>query len=119
MPERGWLRGPSQQELTVQIYITMAARWMMPRLHRLQKQCPDLMVRFNASQMDWEFDPLGADVGIICTPHANTARAGIYFPVRGKSDCRVQPETVCWLGGIASAADLIQQTLLEVYTTEQ
>ena len=55
----------------------MAAKWMMPRLHRLQRQHPDLLVRFNASQMDWEFDPKSADIGIIST--MEPGRPGIEY----------------------------------------
>jgi LysR family transcriptional regulator, glycine cleavage system transcriptional activator len=105
----------SQQELTVQIYITMAARWMMPRLHRLQKACPDLLVRFNASQMDWEFDPLAADVGIICTAAA-TRQGFEYIQLFEAELIAVCSPKLLPSGGVADAASLIRQTLLEVYT---
>mgnify|MGYP000955014725 CR=1 FL=1 len=32
-----------------------------------QRACPDLVLKVNASQMDWEYDPSLADLGIICT----------------------------------------------------
>jgi LysR family transcriptional regulator, glycine cleavage system transcriptional activator len=104
---------PSPQELTVQVYITMAARWMMPRLHSLQKHCPDLMVRFNASQLDWEFDPQNADVGIICTE--SQSRPGLdYIPLFEASLIVVCSPKLFPGGGVEPAA-LVQQTLLEVY----
>ncbi len=111
------LARPSQKELTVQIYITMAARWMMPRLHRLQKACPDLLVRFNASQMDWEFDPLAADVGIICT--AAATRQGLeYIPLFEAGLIAVCSPKLLPPGGMPDAAGLIRHTLLEVYTAD-
>jgi LysR family transcriptional regulator, glycine cleavage system transcriptional activator len=107
------LSRPSPQELTVQVYITMAARWMMPRLHSLQRECPDLMVRFNASQMDWEFDPQNADVGIICTESQN--RPGLeYIPLFDARLIVVCSPTL-FPNGCADAGGLIGKTLLEVY----
>jgi LysR family transcriptional regulator, glycine cleavage system transcriptional activator len=103
---------PSPQELTVQVYITMAARWMMPRLHSLQKHCPDLMVRFNASQLDWEFDPQNADVGIICTERAD--RPGLDYIPLFEASLIVVCSPNLFPGG-ADVGKLVQQTLLEVY----
>ena len=108
---------PAQQELTVQVYVTMAARWLMPRLHRLQRQSPELLVRFNASQMDWEFDPRGADLGIICTSEPN--RAGIdYLPLMGASLIAVCSPLLFNGSAIADARDIVTKTLLQVYTTD-
>jgi LysR family transcriptional regulator, glycine cleavage system transcriptional activator len=108
------LARPSPQELTVQVYVTMAARWMMPRLHRLQAACPDLMVRFNASQMDWEFDPASADVGIICTLQPN--RPGLdYIPLFEAGLIAVCSPKL-FAETVQASYALIRQTLLEVYT---
>jgi LysR family transcriptional regulator, glycine cleavage system transcriptional activator len=104
---------PSPQELTVQVYITMAARWMMPRLHSLQKHCPDLMVRFNASQLDWEFDPQNADVGIICTE--SQSRPGLDYIPLFEASLIVVCSPKLFASGCADPALLVQQTLLEVY----
>lgn len=111
------LARPSPQELTVQVYITMAARWMMPRLHRLQAACPDLLVRFNASQMDWEFDPQSADVGIICTLVPN--RPGLeYIPLFEAGLIAVCSPNLPVRGDMNGAADLMRNPLLDVYTAD-
>jgi LysR family glycine cleavage system transcriptional activator len=109
---------PAQQELTVQLYVTVASRWMMGRLHALQQACPDLLVRFNASQMDWEFDPRHADVGIISTTEPN--RSGFsytpLFEARLIAVCspkRLDPD-----GSIIEPADVMRHTLLQVYTAK-
>ena len=111
------LARPSRQELTVQIYVTMAARWMMPRLHRLQKACPDLMVRFNASQMDWEFDPASADVGIVCTLRPNRPELE-YIPLFEARLIAVCSPKLSVPGGMRDASDLIRHPLLDVYTAD-
>ena len=43
---------PAQQELTVQVYVTVAARWLMPRVHTLQKSCPDLHVDRKSTRLN-------------------------------------------------------------------
>lgn len=108
------LRQPSPQELTVQIYITMAAKWMMPRLHRLQRQHPDLLVRFNASQMDWEFDPKSADIGIIST--MEPGRPGIDYIHLFDANLIAVCSPRLFKDRAISAADVAAQTLLQVYT---
>jgi LysR family transcriptional regulator, glycine cleavage system transcriptional activator len=108
------LRQPQTLELTVQIYITMAARWMMPRLHRLQRQHPGLIVRFNASQLDWEFDPRSADIGIIRILETN--KLGIeYVPLFEAQLIAVCSPSLFKSHSHVTAADIANQTRLEVY----
>lgn len=108
---------PVRQELTVQLYVTVAARWMMTRLHSLQQACPDLLVRFNASQMDWEFDPKTADVGIICTVEPN--RPGLtYIPLfEARLIAVASPSLLERIGPIRSPEEVTRHTLLELYTS--
>ena len=109
--------GPAQQELTVQVYITVAVRWLMPRWHKFQKTAPDLVVRFNASQIDWEFDPRSADIGMICTTEAN--RPGfVYTPLFSTRLIAVcSPSLIATSGSLSGPDDLERFTLLQVYTT--
>lgn len=108
---------PVRQELTVQLYVTVAARWMMTRLHSLQKSYPDLLVRFNASQMDWEFDPKTADVGMICTVEPN--KPGLtYLPLFEARLIVVASPALIEKGlPIRAPEDVTQHTLLELYTS--
>ena len=107
---------PMRQELTVQVYVTVAARWLMARLHALQKACPDLVVRFNASQMDWEFDPRHADVGMISTTEPN--RPGFsYTPLfEARLIAVCSPKLVESDARLEKPADVSRYTLLQVYT---
>jgi len=109
---------PAQQELTVQLYVTVASRWMMGRLHALQQACPDLLVRFNASQMDWEFDPRHADVGIISTTEPN--RQGFsYTPLfEARLIAVCSPKLLAQNSPIVEPADIVRHTLLQVYTAQ-
>lgn len=108
---------PVKQELTVQLYVTVAARWMMTRLHSLQKACPDLLVRFNASQMDWEFDPKTADVGMICTIEPNKPGL-VYSPLfEARLIAVASPKLIERIGPIRSPEDVTRNTLLELFTS--
>jgi LysR family glycine cleavage system transcriptional activator len=60
----------TQTSLTVQVYVTVAVRWLIPRLQKFKEASPEIAVSLDASLLDWEFNPARADVGIIytCTP---------------------------------------------------
>lgn len=70
-------RNAQSGDLTVQIYITVAARWLIPKLHDFRRFAPDLEVRLSTSHIDWDFNPDAADVGIIYTAEPTTP--GIAF----------------------------------------
>lgn len=53
--------------LTVQVYVTVAVRWLIPRLQKFKEASPEIAVSLDASLLDWEFNPDRADVGFIYT----------------------------------------------------
>jgi len=57
----------TQTSLTVQVYVTVAVRWLIPRLQKFKEASPEIAVSLDASLLDWEFNPARADVGIIYT----------------------------------------------------
>jgi LysR family glycine cleavage system transcriptional activator len=57
--------------LTVQVYVTVAVRWLIPRLQRFKEAFPEVAVNLDASLLDWEFNPDRADVGLIYTRSPN------------------------------------------------
>jgi LysR family glycine cleavage system transcriptional activator len=57
----------TQTSLTVQVYVTVAVRWLIPRLQKFKEAWPEIAVSLDASLLDWEFNPARADVGIIYT----------------------------------------------------
>jgi LysR family glycine cleavage system transcriptional activator len=57
----------TQTSLTVQVYVTVAVRWLIPRLQTFKDVSPEIAVSLDASLLDWEFNPARADVGIIYT----------------------------------------------------
>lgn len=57
--------------LTVQVYVTVAVRWLIPRLQGFKEAFPEVAVNLDASLLDWEFNPDRADVGFIYTRAPN------------------------------------------------
>lgn len=59
--------GAPSRDLDVQVYVTVAVRWLVPRLHTFTDAHPDVRVRLNTSHLDWEFAADESDVAIVCT----------------------------------------------------
>lgn len=57
--------------LTVQVYVTVAVRWLIPRLQTFKEKFPEIAMNLDASLLDWEFNPDRADVGFIYTRAPN------------------------------------------------
>jgi LysR family transcriptional regulator, glycine cleavage system transcriptional activator len=110
-------RARMSEDLRVQVYVTVAVRWLIPRLHRFQSANPNVVVRVNTSHFDWEFDPQIADLGLICTASAD--RPGLQYD--HLFDALLFP--VCTPGlaqgglGLRQPVDLVNHALLQVYTT--
>lgn len=110
-------RARMSEDLRVQVYVTVAVRWLIPRLHRFQSANPNVVVRVNTSVLDWEFDPEIADLGMICT--AAPDRPGLHYD--HLFDAQLFP--VCTPGiaqaglGLRQPVDLVNHALLQVYTT--
>ncbi|MHA6643613.1 LysR substrate-binding domain-containing protein [Mesorhizobium sp. A623] len=58
---------PTEGALTVQVYVTVAVRWLIPKLPHFKEVAPKVAVSLDASLLDWEFIPDRADVGFIYT----------------------------------------------------
>jgi len=110
-------RSRRSEDLRVQVYVTVAVRWLIPRLHRFQSANPNVVVRVNTSHFDWEFDPAIADLGLICT--AAPDRPGLNYDLL--FEALLFP--VCTPGlaqaglGLRQPVDLVNHALLQVYTT--
>ncbi len=110
-------RSRRSEDLRVQVYVTVAVRWLIPRLHRFQTANPNVVVRVNTSHFDWEFDPQIADLGLISTAAAD--RPGLHYD--HLFDALLFP--VCTPGlaqsglGLRQPVDLVNHALLQVYTT--
>ncbi len=57
--------------LTVQVYVTVAVRWLIPRMQTFKESSPEVAVNLDASLLDWEFNSDRADIGFIYTKTPN------------------------------------------------
>ncbi len=63
-------------ELVIQVYVTVALKWLIPRLHDFEQRHPEMRVRLSTSYVDWDFDEEHADVGFIL---ARRKDAGLHY----------------------------------------
>lgn len=62
--------------LTIQLYSTLAIRWLIPRLPDFQKKHPNINVRLNTSQLDVDFDKSDVDA---CLMIGNKTANGLHY----------------------------------------
>lgn len=101
--------------LTVHVYVTMAVRWLLPRMHDFHSQYPDIKVRLSTTYLSWEFDSDHADIGIIYTRQKQPEL--IYqklFPAPLIPVC--SPKLLSGDNPIHTPRDLQHHQLLNVYT---
>ncbi len=103
-------------QLDVQVYVTVAVRWLIQRLHSFSSAHPEIVVRFSASHLDWEFDDSAGDVAIVCTEQPSRAQLHYthLFDARLTPVC--SPSTLHGGIGMRQPADLVNHALLHVYT---
>ncbi len=101
----------SDTTLDVQVYVTVAVRWLIPRLHQFTTAHPDTRVRLNTSTFDWEFDETAGDVAIVCTERPD--RPGLHathlFDAQLTAVCSPALQPV----------DLSRQAVLQLYTAPE
>lgn len=109
-------RRRSPAELTVQVYITVAVRWLMPRLHRFQRANPDLVLKFSASHLAWDFEPGLADVGIVIA--SGPERPGEHRTPLFEADLVLvcSPALLAGTPPLTAPADVAGHPRLHVYT---
>jgi len=101
--------------LTVQVYVTMAMRWFLPRLNTFQERYPDIEVQISTSYKDFEFNRRTVDAGFL---YVRAREPGLYyrFLYEGWMFPVVSPASVERYGPLTKPADLIRYPLLSVYT---
>lgn len=110
-------RSRMSDDLRVQVYVTVAVRWLIPRLHRFQAANPNIVVRINTSVLDWDFDSEIADLGLVCT--LEPERPGLSYDLLFEALLfPVCTPAVAQAGlGLRQPVDLVNHALLQVYTT--
>jgi LysR family glycine cleavage system transcriptional activator len=108
----------ADNELTVQVYVTVALKWLIPRLHDFERRFPDMKVRLSTSYFDWDFDEKHVDAGFILARnrspehHYRTLFRSMLTPV-------CSPALMRGPNALKSPEDLTKHKLLYVYTAEE
>lgn len=108
--------GAPARELDVQVYVTVAVRWLIPRLYSFTSAHPDVKVRLNTSHLDWEFAEGESDVAVVCTDRPD--RPGTHAtPLFDATLVAVCSPAIAHAGmGLRQPADLVNHSLLQLYT---
>jgi LysR family glycine cleavage system transcriptional activator len=105
-------------ELTLQVYVTVASRWLLPRLHRFEAANPQLRLRLSTSHRAWGFDSDNADVGMIYR-EPPLEPSLVYWPLfRARLIAVAHPAVVQGGVGLRQPAELVNHRLLSVYTAQ-
>jgi LysR family transcriptional regulator, glycine cleavage system transcriptional activator len=105
----------SDNELTIQVYVTVALKWLIPRLHDFERRYPDMKIRLSTSYFDWDFNEEHVDLGIVL---ARNRKAGHHYQPLFRS--LLTPICAPSLAKtLREPEDLKKQKLLYVYTAEE
>jgi LysR family transcriptional regulator, glycine cleavage system transcriptional activator len=105
-------------ELTIQVYVTVALKWLIPRLHDFERRFPDMKVRLSTSYFDWDFDEKNVDVGIVL---ARNKQVGHYYAPMFQSMLVpvCSPKLLQGPHALRQPDDLRHHKLIDVYTAEE
>jgi len=101
--------------LTVQVYVTIAMRWLLPRLAAFRRIAPDIEVRLSTTFRDWEYEREGIDVGLVL---ANRYDSDLHYRIlfRGELFPVCSPDLLHGANALRQPEDLARVPLLSVYT---
>jgi len=103
--------------LVVQVYITVAMLWLLPRMHDFLKFSQGIGIQLSTTYLDWEFNRGAVDVGIIWTDKKDHSlryfhlAPAILYPM-------CSPELLQELGPAPNLADLRQFHILQLYNRQ-
>ena len=105
-------------ELTIQVYVTVALKWLIPRLHDFERRFPDMKVRLSTSSFKWDFDEDNVDAGFVLARNRMAGHA--YRPLlRSRLTPVCAPSLLNGPDAIRTFEDLRAHRLLYVYTAEE
>jgi LysR family glycine cleavage system transcriptional activator len=109
-------RSTASGDLTVQVYVTMAVRWLIPRLHEFHRANPDIAVKLDASHFDWGFNDKRADVGIVYARATDQPQLDYTHLFDADLSPVCSPAVAQGGLGLRQPADLVNHTLIELFT---
>ena len=113
-------RNALDKPLRVQTYVTASIRWLAKRVPQFLSDHPEIKLTLNTCAVEWEFDDVHADVGLVyCEAEPDSAKfhwVPLYeyalFPV-------CSPAVAQAMGTTPTAQDLMSKPLVAIYTEVQ
>ncbi len=113
-------RNAFDKPLRVQTYVTASIRWLAKRVPQFLQDHPEVKLTLNTCAVEWEFDDVHADVGLVyCETTPDPAKFHwvplfeyALFPV-------CSPALREKMGKSVAMPDLMKQPLVAIYTEEQ
>ena len=113
-------RNALDKPLRVQTYVTASIRWLAKRVPQFLAAHPEVKLTLNTCAVEWEFDDIHADVGLVyceATPDSSKFHwVPLYeyalFPV-------CSPAVAQAMGNNPTAQDLMTKPLVAIYTEVQ
>lgn len=110
-------RNAPGQPLRVQTYVTASIRWLARRVPQFLADHPHIKLTLNTCAVEWEFDDIHADVGLVyCETLPDPARYH-WIPLFDYALTTVcSPQFLTRIGHDPKVEDLLRQPLVAVYT---
>lgn len=106
--------------LRVQTYVTASIRWLAKRVPQFLSQHPEIKLTLSTCAVEWEFDEVHADVGLVYCEAVPDPAKYHWMPLFDYALFPVcNPEMLERIGPAATIADLMQQPLVAIYTEVQ
>ena len=113
-------RNALDKPLRVQTYVTASIRWLAKRVPQFLGDHPEIKLTLNTCAVEWEFDDVHADVGLVyCATEPDPAKfhwVPLYeyalFPV-------CSPEVAAAMGKKPTSQQLMTKPLVAIYTEVQ
>jgi len=109
---------PENVELVVQVYVTVALKWLIPRLHDFERRCPEIKMRLSTTSIGWDFERGEVDAAFLLvrrkTPglHYQRLFPGLLSPV-------CSPDLLSGDAPLRSPADVARHRLIRVLGADE
>ncbi len=113
-------RNALDKPLRVQTYVTASIRWLAKRVPLFLQDHPEVKLSISTCAVEWEFDEVHADVGLIYNATAPDPAKFHWIPLFDYEIYPVcSPQLAKRMGKNPTAETLLQQPLVAVYTEGQ
>ncbi len=110
-------RSAPDTPLRVQTYVTASIRWLARRVPHFIADHPKIKLTLSTCAVEWEFDDIHADVGLVYCDTAPDPSRFHWVPLFDYSLTTVcSPRLLAKMGGKPQVEDLLKQPLVAVYT---